>query len=298
MTSPVAHFYASNLDIAHPEQVPHSRFYREWLSPQGVEYAAGAIVLREGAWFTQMIVQRSPVQPGFSRDDLDTLDRLMPHMQRAIQMRARFTELQFGQDFLAGGLDLLAMPALFFDEHSRAAHMNSRARTLLADSKLLKLEQGHLVASDVDASRKLNFEIGNAIQASRGSTTTLNEVVLLPRPGRLPLMLMVAPVRIAAGQTHGAALVFVFDPDYAPSLTPDRVRKLFGLTDAEARLAVGLCSGRTLDDIAHERTISPHTLKTQLKSIFAKTGTNRQTELVSLLLASPAYFLAERTTTD
>lgn len=294
VASPVAHFYASNLDIAHPERIPHSRFFREWLEPQGVAYAAGAIVLREGAWCTQIILQRSPAHPAFTRTEVDTLDLLMPHMQRALQMRERFADLQLGQDVLAGGLDLLAMPALFFDEHSRAAHLNRRARALLAESSLLRLEDGHLVASNVEASRKLNYEIASAIQASRGDAAPLNEVVLLPRPDRLPLMLMVAPLRIGAGQAHGAALVFVFDPDDAPSLTADRVRKLFSLTDAEAGLAVALCSGRTLDDIARERAVSLNTLKTQLRSVFAKTGTNRQTELVSLLLASPAYFLAER----
>ncbi|HJV50824.1 MAG TPA: LuxR C-terminal-related transcriptional regulator [Noviherbaspirillum sp.] len=294
VASPVAHFYASNLDIAHPERIPKSRFFREWLEPQGVAYAAGAIVLREGAWCTQIILQRSPAQPPFSRAEIEALDLLMPHMQRAIQMRERFAELQLGQDFLAGGLDLLAMPALFFDEHSRATYLNKRAKALLAESGMLRLEDGHLVASNIEASRKLSFEIGNAIQASRGGAVKLNEVVLLPRPQQLPLMLMVAPLRIGTGQAHGAALVFVFDPDYTPSLTTDRVRKLFGLTDAEAGLAVALCEGKTLEDIARERMVSPNTIKTQLKSIFAKTGTNRQAELLSLLLASPAYFLADR----
>ena len=37
--------------------------------------------------------------------------------------------------------------------------------------------------------------------------------------------------------------------------------------------------------------VSPHTIRTQLKSVFLKTGTNRQSELVALLLASPAYFI-------
>lgn len=298
VASPVAHFYASNLDLAHPERIPQSRFFREWLEPQGVAYAAGAIVLREGAWCTQIILQRSPTQPPFSRSEIESLDLLMPHMQRAIQMRGRFAELQLGQDFLAGGLDLLAIPAMFFDENSHATHLNKRAKALLADNSSLRLENGHLVASDVDVSRKLNFEIASAIQASRGDTVTLNEVVLLPRPKQLPLMLMVTPVRLHAGQTHGAAMVFAFDPAYAPSLTVDRVRKLFGLTNAEAGLAVALCGGRTLDDISHERAVSLNTLRTQLKSIFAKTGTNRQTELVSLLLASPAYFLADRSSLD
>jgi DNA-binding CsgD family transcriptional regulator/PAS domain-containing protein len=291
VSSPIAHFYASNLDLPDQEGILKSRFFREWAIPQDLAYAAGSILLREGAWATQLFVQRSSTHAPFSRDEMNMLNRLVPHMQRAMQMRARFTELQLGQDFLAGGLDLLAMPAIFFDEHSRVAYMNKRAHALLEKSALLQVEHGHLVVKHLETARKLNYEIGNAIRASRG-TADFNEVVLLPRDGLLPLMLMVAPVCVT-GHARGAALLFVFDPDAVPSLTTARVRKLFGLTDAEARLAVSLSGGMTLDDIANERPVSLNTLKTQLKSIFAKTGTRRQAELISLLLASPAYFLAD-----
>ena len=294
MKAPIAQFYASNLDLSLNESFKRTRFFREWLEPQGIATACGAILLREGAWSTIIFLQRSPDKPEFSHGEVRTLNRLVPHMQRAMQMRQRFAELQLGQDFLAGGLNTLAMPAIFFDEHSRVAHMNERARAFLAESELLRVQDGHLVARDLTASRKLNFEISSAIQASRGDKAPLNEVVLIPRPERLPLMLMVTPVRLAAvpRQAHGAAMVFAFDPERAPSLTAERVRKLFGLTQAEASLAVALCSGMTLDEFAEERGVSPSTARTQLKSAFAKTGTKRQSELVSLLLASPAYFMA------
>ena len=84
----------------------------------------------------------------------------------------------------------------------------------------------------------------------------------------------------------------MFDPETVPAVTHDLIRKLFGLTEAEAELAVALCGGKTLDDAATERGTSVHTTRSQLKSIFGKTGTKRQADLVSLLLASPAYFLA------
>jgi DNA-binding CsgD family transcriptional regulator len=294
MQSPVAHFYASNLDIARPEEIFDTRFYREWLAPQGVVYGAAAIVMHEGAWSTQIFLLRDAAAGGFSREEIDALDLLMPHLQRAIQMRMRFTELEMGQDFLAGGLDVLRIPTLFFDEHGRVMHMNKRAKAMLTGSRHLRIEDSHLIASDREASRKLSYEIGSAIQASRGGTAAFNEVVLLPRQDQLPLMLMLAPVRTHGGQRHGAALLFVFDPDNALNLTIEHVCKLFGLTKAEARIAVALCRGQTLEDFAREFSVSLNTVRTQLKSVFIKTGTRRQAELVSLLLASPACFLADR----
>jgi DNA-binding CsgD family transcriptional regulator len=291
--SPIAHFYASNLDIPNPERFPEIRFYREWVAPQGMAYAAGSIVLREGAWDTQVFLQRGPDHPPFSREELDQLNLLIPHLQRAIQMRQRFTELQLGQDFLASGLDVLAMPTFLFDEYSRIAHMNRSAGELLKASDNLKVEDGHLLTGDIAVTRKLNLELTNAINASRGNGVELNGIVLLPRLGRMHLMLLVAPLRLTGGvPLRGAALLFAFDPESTPAVTASLVRRLFTLSEAEAELAVALCGGKSVDEVAAERGTSIHTARSQLKSIFGKTGTRRQADLVSLLLASPAYFLA------
>ena len=85
--------------------------------------------------------------------------------------------------------------------------------------------------------------------------------------------------------------MFVFDPQATPNVTADLVRRLFFLSEAEAELTVALCSGKSLDAVASERGVSVHTTRAQLKSIFNKTGTKRQADLMSLVLTSPAYFL-------
>jgi DNA-binding CsgD family transcriptional regulator len=295
MTSPIAHFYASNLDVPDSDRFAETRFYNEWIVPQGVAYAAGAVVLQEGAWLTQLILQRGPLNPPFAREEMDQLNQLVPHLQRALQMRQRFAELQLGQNFLAGGLDVLAMPTLLFNEYGLVAHYNRSAALLLNDRSSLRLDDGHLQTQDSATTRKLSLEITNAIRASRGRGSDLNSVVLLKRADHLPLMLMIAPLPLADSlQTHGGALLFAFDPEATPNVTVDLIRRLFALSEAEAELSAALCCGKTLDDVASQRGTSINTIKSQLKSIFLKTGTKRQSELVSLLLASPAYFLAQK----
>lgn len=294
MSAPIALFYASNLDVPQPDHFIDTRFYREWVAPQGVACAAGGIILREGDWLTQVIVQRGVAQPPFTRGDLDGLNELVPHLQRAIQMRQRFAELQLGQSFMAGSLDVLAMPTVLFDEYGRVAHTNRSATLALQSRTDLWVEDGHLFTRDSATTRSLNLELAKAVQASRGGQGELDGVVLLQRRGRMPLMLMVTPLRLAgAAGPQGAALLFVFDPEKTLQITADTVKRLFGLSRAEAELAVALSCGKTLDDAAAERGISVHTTRSQLKTIFNKTGTKRQADLVSLLLSSPAYFLAK-----
>ena len=58
----------------------------------------------------------------------------------------------------------------------------------------------------------------------------------------------------------------------------------FRLTPAEARIAIGIARGAPLSDIADLHGITVQTARTQLKSVFSKTHTNRQAQLAVLLM--------------
>jgi DNA-binding CsgD family transcriptional regulator len=64
----------------------------------------------------------------------------------------------------------------------------------------------------------------------------------------------------------------------------EALHSLYGLSQREARMASELMQGRSLDGIAESLHIAKSTARTHLLRIFAKTGTSRQGELVSLLL--------------
>ena len=87
---------------------------------------------------------------------------------------------------------------------------------------------------------------------------------------------------------EGAAFVFISDPASQPDLAPDILRATYGLTRSEARLAILLAGDRSLAEAADELSVSIHTVRKQLQSLFAKTGTHRQSSLVGLLVRSAA----------
>jgi DNA-binding CsgD family transcriptional regulator len=96
--------------------------------------------------------------------------------------------------------------------------------------------------------------------------------------------------------SHNGALLFVFDPEAAPTVTADLLQRLFGFTSAEGELAVALCAGSSPEEIASERDRSISTIRNQIRSLYEKTGARRQSDLIGLLLASPAYFIAKEHT--
>ena len=83
-------------------------------------------------------------------------------------------------------------------------------------------------------------------------------------------------------------MVLIVDPNRRLAPDPALLREALGLTPTESRIASLLASGLRSDAIAERLGISPATVASHLKSIFAKTETHRQTDLVALLLSLSA----------
>lgn len=80
--------------------------------------------------------------------------------------------------------------------------------------------------------------------------------------------------------------MFVQDVAAAPNAA-EAIGRLYRLTGGELRVMLGLASGETPKSIAQRYGIAPSTVRSHLKSLFAKTGTNRQKDLVKLLFSVP-----------
>jgi DNA-binding CsgD family transcriptional regulator len=84
---------------------------------------------------------------------------------------------------------------------------------------------------------------------------------------------------------HSAAALAVLIDGGEPRLHPDAatIAHALALTDREAAVACLLAEGVTLTDLARRLGMQVGTVRVHLRSVFAKTRTNRQAELVALL---------------
>jgi len=85
-----------------------------------------------------------------------------------------------------------------------------------------------------------------------------------------------------------AALLVVYDPEQNIEPVNTVLSRMYDLTPAEARLAALIAEGRSLREAGQTLAITQDTVRTHLKRIFAKTRTNRQSDLTTLILNSPA----------
>ena len=83
-------------------------------------------------------------------------------------------------------------------------------------------------------------------------------------------------------------MLFIGDPDKPMEIDQRRLRQLYGLSRAEARVVALLAQGYKLDATAESLGLVYETVRKHLKQVFDKTGCDRQAELVRLLVTGPA----------
>ncbi len=94
-----------------------------------------------------------------------------------------------------------------------------------------------------------------------------------------------------SGLGDGQAWIVVLNAVRKPSESEARLCRDFGLTKAETRIACQLASGATLAEAASAFAISRHTVRNQLRSVFAKFGIRRQSDIAQILRTGSSAFI-------
>jgi DNA-binding CsgD family transcriptional regulator len=175
----------------------------------------------------------------------------------------------------------LGCGAILVDRDGQVFQLNDEARKHLGLT--IQIVHGQLTASDRLAKERLQQLVGS-VAARGGDWTGGTDTVVLPRPKGWPVVAYVAPIPTALREIFpdGGAIILLVDPN-ADREPLEPLLQAFALTPAETRLAVGLAKGHDLRSLAQIHKVSVGTLRMHLKSVFAKTNTKRQAELLMLL---------------
>lgn len=163
--------------------------------------------------------------------------------------------------------------------------MNDAARAILAARDGIESRAGKLKAVTSQDASPLDRLLRGAL--AEFQTRAASGALPIRRPSGRSWIVKITPVPSGVfpfGLKLPGALVTLTDPD-AVVITPAQ-RQAFGLTARETELAEKLVNGSTLEEAAAQLGISPNTARVHLRSLFAKTGTNRQVDLVRVLLVT------------
>lgn len=184
---------------------------------------------------------------------------------------------------------------ILVDSNGYIIDINETAKDIINNCKVVKINDGFFCATrHSDTSEILRIIRQKAQQQAAYIDIDCYETIAIPRDDDLlPLTIIVRPgppYAPASAPMRRTATVIMRDPSRRLKMASLHLERLFNLSRAEARLAGLLAEGLSLEDCAIFLNVSRHTVRTQIKSVFIKTGTNRQSDLVRILLSSVAAF--------
>jgi DNA-binding CsgD family transcriptional regulator len=272
------------------EEAKKTAFWTDWLMKQG-DFAAstGVVVLREGA-------RQLTIEIRYGAGENDARERAAAILGEAAQHFGRAFEISGGSRFSAGRgyldhvVEDLPFGVFFVDAELRIHYSNFAAENLRRlPSGPFNSADGILRAADGGSDAQLRQMVQRTLTSKRTPTSVLQ----FSRPDFDERYFAIARLAVRDGQ-HNQLHDSILDPGplvmlvvhgslEIASLPMDLLWRAFSLTESEARLAEALLGGATLADFAKEREVSKQTLRNQLVGVMRKTGTRRQSELVSLL---------------
>lgn len=275
-------------DICTDEEFANSEIYTD-LGRQhgnGAFYVVGS-VFPVGAEVAVIGFHHTRPSGPFARSHAQALDRLLPHFRQALRVRARLKEAEQRSSSLQALIDSVQHGVALATLDGAVLHANVAAQELLRQQDGLSLAAGgRLVASRPTETNALRALLAGCAAPTGGGALSM------PRPsGARPFEVLAVPLSTVNRRDvpqRASAIVFLHDPEGGAEPLPGMLASLYRLTPAESRLATELLGHLTLGEIAERRDVSVATLRSQLKGLFGKTATNRQSELIGLLTASLA----------
>lgn len=267
-----------------------SDYYNGFLKPYDM-HTTMRITLAVGNGFRKFISMARPASLNeYGRAEIEQCRRLVPHLQRAALVAQSVENSRLALHAFSEVWEQSSKGILLLDGGGRILFANRALRAMARPHNGLRLSREHIEAVNSDDNATLQRLIAgatgqlNQLNAARGGVLRLASA-----SGGPGLSVAVSPMGTEtpwAGVVP-AAVVLVTDPSAQPAPPDEMMRGLFGLTPAEMRVATRLTAGDSPERAAQALDVSITTVRWHLASLYRKTGTGRQAELVRRLLGVP-----------
>ena len=253
----------------------------EWCTPAGLHHATATAIPMQTGDLVVLHINRRAGQRSFGGEDIARLDALRPHLARAGMLAARWRleRLRAASEALA----MIGLPAAILDASG----------TVLAANRLIEAMSPYLVWLPKDRIA-LTDDVANALlrraisDIANPAAATVRSFPSKGTDGKRVVVHLIPATGEARDLFGGGFGILAITPVAAlPAPDVTLIRGLFDLTAAEARVATAIAEGLSPEKIAERQGTTPATVRGQLKSIFAKTGVNRQSQLAALLAMQP-----------
>jgi DNA-binding CsgD family transcriptional regulator len=268
--------FVSDSTLYTPEEMAADPTYRDLLRPVGLGWASGTAIPLPTGDNLAIVLEREYVDGSSPPSVTQALNEIHAHLARTSLVAAR---LQLARARVASEtLASIGIPALVLEETGKIVSANRLIEALIGHI--------HWRADDRMAFKDSKADtLFRAAMATLGQDSPPNVRSFPVRGAEKPLVAHVMPIRLSARDIFSrCAAMLMLTPVTRPKApSVELVRSLFDLTPAEAGVARGIAAGQTVENLAAERGASMNTIRAHVRGILAKTGYNRQADVISLL---------------
>ncbi len=284
-----------------PELVPQhqylrSEYYADFARKVGRHHMIGGMIGVRAP--TPLALYRDREAEAFDGGDLRRLEILLPHLQRAVELQVRLgRQAEDGLNSRAAA-DAVSAGLVLVDAGLGVRFANAAATALLGRPKAPavlahagpRLDGGTYLSPRCreDAAR-LRRLVGSVTAGGAGGSFRLraDEFQGDPAPS-VVVMVAPAPARLALEAGAGVEpliLIVLRDMARHPAPPPEMLCDIFGLSPAEAEVAVALMGGVSAEQVAEHRAVALGTVRSQVRAILEKSGAANLRDLERSLAA-------------
>ncbi|WP_372633517.1 helix-turn-helix transcriptional regulator [Alcanivorax jadensis] len=273
-------------------RLTHPLYYRLIVKPNDLGYVAAISFFNDEHWHVGIGVHRSFNAQPFGEAELQLLDQLAPHFQRALLIQRQLHLQESRAQTLEYALSKVMLGTVIVDQDNTIRYRNDLADRLLDCHPALVQTQQGFKAYYPDDDERLREMLQRLRKAPDGEGWPRDQAVGLRHPDRShPLTVIGVPCHETPHSRFGPAepglvALYLSDPGASFNASAEQLIQTFGLTRKEAGIAIALTNGLDLKEISAQKGVSLATVRTQLKSIFHKLGVNKQQDVIRILLAS------------
>jgi DNA-binding CsgD family transcriptional regulator len=268
-------------EFLEPNNPAHVAFSRDFLQPMGIRDLRVLRIAEPGGYNAWLSIFRG--DRDFGGGEILLLGALAEHLGIAFR-----TLSAIEQERIRHGISATVMKRLNFcwftlDARGRVIDTDEGAEALLRRSSVLRRDpRGRLFPTDPPAERAFSESLRAIADAPGGRARAIH----LSDDPWLDMLVVPMSQRRIAGKLTAVATAYVHGEDRSGSDRRDQLRELFGLSRAEAGLALALSRGQRIAEAAVDLGITEETARYYTKQLYAKTGARGQADLVRLVMAS------------
>jgi DNA-binding CsgD family transcriptional regulator len=275
-------------DLVPAEELRATRFYKEWLAPQGIVDAVSATFEKSALSYAMLAINRGERHGAVDDKARRRMQFIAPHFQRAVAIGKVVDLHRHEAAMLADTLDALADGVFLVQASGAVMQANAAGRRLLAgEDAVLHASSDLLSPVDSNAKRILQETLP---AAAAGDTAVGTKGIAVPLTAGdgvrhvayvLPLT---SGARRQAGATYSAvAAVFIRKAALELPHPVEVLAQTYKLSAAELRVLVGIVQLGGVPEVAPVLGIAESTVKAHLQHVFEKTGASRQADLVKIV---------------